>query len=281
MKAQLLSFLAAAMVLFVVAPPAAADGVVGPKVEGNALEAKIVLPGGVGADLTVAFEQVVGLSADNLGLAASLLDTADLVALQTRLPSELVSVPAGFPVLLTIEPPVEGGLSFSGVVSIELYTHDLVYVPGSPLRLFAAPLGGAFHDITETTAGGSYRVRGHKGDFSEFLIVADLRPVDAVVVEKFSVVDTKLTSYGSSIAPTVYAALVTLLSEAEAAYQSDDLVTSISKVEEFADVVKASAGTGVPDVWRSSRDLTNVGGELRAGASTLRFSLILKANGAS
>lgn len=284
MKAQSLAFLAlCAILLFALfaAPSAEADGIVNPTVDGNALEAKVRLPGGVGADLTVAFEQVVGLSAGSLGLSASLLDAGDLMALQPRLPSQLVSVPAGFPVLLTIEPPVSGGLSFSGVVSIELYTHDLVYVPGSPLRLFAAPLGGSFHDITETTAGGSYRVRGHKGDFSEFLIVADLRPVDAVIVEKFTSLDAKLTSYGSSITPTVYSQLVTLLAEAETAYQSDDVVTAIAKVEELAAAVDAASGTDMPDVWRSSRDLTNVGGELRAGASTLRFSLTLKANGAS
>lgn len=280
MKAQSLSFLALALAVLLAAPPADATGVVNPKVEGDTLEAKIRLPG-VGADLTVAFEQVVGLSAESLGLSAGLLDAGDLLALQSRLPSGLVSVPAGFPVLVTIEPPATGGLSFSGVVSIELYTHDLAYVPGSPLRLFAAPLGGSFDDITETTAGGSYRVRGHKGDFSEFLIVADLRPVDVAIVEKFTSLDAELTSHGSSISPTVYSQLVTLLAEAEAAYRSDDLVTAISKVEELAAAVKAASGTGIPDVWRSSRDLVNVAGVLRAGAGTLRFSLILKANAAS
>lgn len=281
MKVQSLSLLALLASLVLTAPPAGADGIVSPKVEGNTLEAKVRLAGGLGADLSVTFESVVGLSAPNLGLSANLLDAFDLVALQPRLPSQLTSLPTGFPVLVTIEPPSGGGLSFSGVVAIELYTHDLAYVPGSPLRLYAAPLGGAFHDITETTAGGSYRVRGHKGDFSEFLIVADLRPVDAVIVEKFTSLDGKLTAYGSSIAPAVYTQLVTLLAEAETAYQASDEVTAIAKVEDFAAAVEAASGVSVPDVWRSSRDLTNVAGELRAAASTLRFSLILKANGAS
>jgi hypothetical protein len=259
--------------------PAAAAGIVGAKVDGDTLEAKVRLPLGLGADLAVGFEQSVGLTPSNLGLAASLLDSADLPALQSRLPGALVSVPSGFPVLLTIEPPAGGGLSFSGVASIELYTHELVYVPGSPLRLFAAPLGGAFHDITATNSSGSYRVRGHKGDFSELVIVVDTRPVDTVIAAKFTRLDGDLTGYGSAIAPAVYAQLVTLLDEADTAYQSNDLVTAIAKVEAFADAVESASGTGVPDVWRSARDLTNVAGKLRAGASTLRFSLTLKANG--
>lgn len=280
MKVQSLSFPGLCIALLVASSPAFATGVVVAAVDGDSLEARIQLSGGVGAELTVAFEEAVGLSADALGLSASLLDAADLLALQPRL-GQLVSVPAGFPVLLTIEPPASGALSFSGVVSIELYTHDLVYVPGSPLRLFAAPLGGAFHDITGTTAGGSYRVRGHKGDFSEFLIVADVRPVDAVIGEKFTDLDAKLTSYGSFIASALYTQLVTLLAEAEAAFDGDDVVAAIEKIEAFAAAVEAASAEDVPDVWRSARDLTNVAGELRASATTLRFSLLLKANGAS
>lgn len=272
-------FLVVALVLW--AGPASATGIAGAKVEGNALTAKVRLPGGVGADLSVSFEQVVGLSAENLGLSARLLDVADLALIANRLPSSLVSVPTGFPVLLTIEPPDTGGLSFSGLVTVELYTHALTYLPGCPFRLYAAPLGGAFTDITESNAGGSYRVRGHKGDFSEFLIVADARAVDSAIAAKFSQLDGELTYQAGTIAPAVLSTLAALLDEAEAAYAAGQTVQAIAKVEAFAEVVEQNSGSGIPDVWRSARDLTNAAGRLRAAASTLRFSLLLKANGAS
>lgn len=267
-----------AILLLVAAVPAAASGVVGAKVEGNAVEAKIRLPGGVGADLTVAFEEVVGLSPESLGLSARLLDNADLLALASRLPSSLVSVPSGFPVLLTIEPPETGGLSFAGVATVELYTHALTFLPGCPFRLYAAPLGGSFHDITQSNSGGSYRVRGTKGEFSEFLIVADLRAAGDVVGEKFTRAEQKLASHAAAIPPTVYSDLVAILDAAETAYDSGDTVGAIAAVETFADTVESHSGSDVPDVWRSARDLTNAAGDLRAAAGTLRFSLLLQAN---
>jgi hypothetical protein len=79
----------------------------------------------------------------------------------------------------------------------------------------------------------------------------------------------------------VLATLVALLDEAEDAYAAGQTVQAIAKVEAFAATVKQHSGSGIPDVWRSARDLANAAGELRAAASTLRFSLLLKANGAS
>lgn len=270
-----------ALLLLVVSAPAAASGIVGAKVEGNTLEAKIRLAGGVEAELSVAFEEVVGLSPESLGLSVQLLDATDLLLLASRLPSSLVSVPAGFPVLLTIEPPETGGLSFAGVTTVEIYTHELTFLSGCPFRLYAAPLGGTFADITESHSGGSYRVRGSKGDFSEFLIVADLRPVDGVIDEKFTRLGQKLTAHETLIEPTVYATLAALLDQAEADWDAGDTLTAIAGVETFADTVEEHSGSDVPDVWRSARDLTNAAGDLRAAAATLRFSLLLEANGAS
>jgi len=254
------------------------DGIVGVQVEDDALQARIRLLGITVADLTVAFEEVVGLSAQNLGLSADLLDALELQGLLSRLPSSLVSVPSSLPLLVTIEPPSSGGLSFSGTVSIELYTHLLTYLPGCPFRLYAAPLGGPFQDITEAHSGGSYRVRGRKGEFSEFLIVADLRGLDAVIDEKFTRLEQKLASHAAAIEPSVHAGLVTLLDGAAAAYGSGDTVGAIALVEDFAEMVEDGSGAAIPDVWRSARDLENAAGDLRAAAATLRFSLLLKAN---
>ncbi len=262
-----------------IAAPAHA-GVVDVTVDGDSLALQVRLPG-VGADVTVSFEQVVGLSPENLGISAELLGPVELSQIASRLPSSLVSVPTGFPLLLTLEPPPSGGLSFSGVVTIELYTHDLVYVPGSPLRLFSAPLDGPFRDITESASAGSYRVRGRKGQFCQFLIVSDLRPVDAVIATKLTRLRGELDDHGSEIEPTELDALDALLADVEAAVSAGDTVAAIEKVEAFEAEVQAASGAKVPDVWRSAGDLTDVAGRLRAAASTLRYSLLLKDNGAS
>lgn len=281
LRAPCLALAGGMLLTLLVAPAAQAGGIVSSKVNGNALEAKIHLPGGGGADLRIEFEQVVGLSAQNLGLDVELLDAAKIAALAGRMPDPTIGVPASFPVLLTIEPPATGGLSFSGVVTIEIYTHDLSYLPGSPLRLYAAPLGGAFHDITASNAAGSYRVRGDKGQFSEFVIVADLRLVDSAIAGKYLDLDSRLTSSAGAIAPLVYGDLVALLDDSSAAYQTGNTVLAISKIEAFGAKVLAESGSRIPDVWRSARDLANAAGSLRAAARTLRFSLLLKANGAS
>lgn len=272
------STVAGVVLLAACAGSVSAAGIVDAWSEPSSVGATIELPGGIGAELTVSFESAVGLSPASLGLSAELLDLSGLAAIQSRLPGSLVSVPAAFPVLLTVEPTAGGGLSFSGMATIELYTHDLLYVPGSPLRLFAAPLGGDFVDITGSTGAGSYRVRGHKGKFSEFVIVADLRPLSSVIQGKFARLRGLLYDYETEIDSTVFASLEALLDAADIAYGNGDLETVIGTVEELADAVEDASGAGIPDVWRSSRDLVNVAGELRAAAQTLRFSLLLQAN---
>lgn len=255
--------------------PAAAQGLVDIVVEGNELRAGISLPGGIGADLTIGFEQVVGLTPENLGLSVSLADLTD-PDLLARLGGG--SIPAAFPVLLRIEPPAEGGLSFSGVTTIGIHTHNLIFVPNTPLRLFAAPLGGRFEDITETMGVGSYRARGCKGSFSEFLILADLRPLPTAINEKLDRLDRVLDENEERIDPAVFSQLTTLAAQIRSAYSTGKTKQAIEKTEAFLALVKANSGTPIPNVWRSSRDLVNVAGLLRSAAATLRFSLNLKSN---
>src|SRR5712691_12184515 len=116
-----------------------------PTISGNTLTAKIQLAGGIEADLSIAFEQVVGLNASALTISAALADPTD-PSLLSRLPGPLVSVPAAFPVLVHIDPTPTSGLSFSGVYKISLYTHALTLTSNSPLRLAQAPTGGTFQD---------------------------------------------------------------------------------------------------------------------------------------
>jgi hypothetical protein len=235
---------------------------------------------GADLDLTIGFEQVVGLTPENLGLSARLVSPLD-PALLARLPGggglggRLVSVPAALPIVVTIEPPATGGLSFSGMTTIDVHTHALTFTAGCPLRLFSASLGGAFSDITQSMGMGSYRARGHTGGFSEFLVVADLRSVAAVADAKFAVLSTLLDELDAAMPAAVASELASLLAAAAASWAAGDPLAAIAELEAFDAVLRTASGSDVPDVWRSARDLVNVGGELRAAAATLRFSLTL------
>lgn len=229
---------------------------------------------GVSVDLTIDFEQVVGLTAANLGISARAVTPVELLG---RLPdAALTSLPAGFPLMITIEPPAAGGLSFSGVYTMELHTHDLAFIAGSPLRLFKAQVGGPFADVTQSIGTGSYRVRSTGSGYSQFLIIADLRADSAVVELKFDQLEALLASHAASMPAGVFSALSSQLTAARNSWNAGNVLDAIDGVGTFADAVKTAANAGaIPNVWRSARDIQNVAGALRAGAATLRFSLSL------
>jgi len=267
--------LIALVAILVPAAPAAA-GIVDVTIDGDTATAEISLAGGISAELTIAFEDAVGLSEANLGLDAELVSVLDS-SLLARLP-QLASIPAGFPVLVTIEPPSTGGLSFTGLAAIGLYTHDLTYAAGSPLRLFSAPVGGAFVDVTDEMSSGSYRVRGGKGDFSEFLIVADVRSVDTVIGEKLDRAEDLLDEHWSALDSTLASQLDSQLSSVRTKWQAGQTSSALAHVENFLDKLEKASASEAPNVWRSARDLDNVAGLLRAAGETLHFSLTLKSN---
>ncbi|HET9226436.1 MAG TPA: DUF6689 family protein [Thermoanaerobaculia bacterium] len=267
------SLIGLALLIFLLPLPAAAEGIVGVVVEGNELRAEIALPGGIGADLTLTFEQQVGLTEANTGLEALLVNPLD-PNLLSRLTQSVI--PVGFPVLIRIEPPAEGGLSFSGPVRIALHTHNLPYLPGTLLRIYGAPLGEPFEDITEYVGSGSYRCRGTKGSFSEFLILTDLRPLSLTIREKLERLENRLEETEELIDPAVYDQLETLAGQIRSAYEGGNKNLAITRTNQFLALVVANSGTAIPNVWRSSRDLVNAAGLLRADAETLRFSLSLK-----
>lgn len=253
--------------------PAAAQGITNASVSGNSVQLMVALPGGLGADVSLTFEDASGLSLASLGISAQVVDPLD-PALISRLSG--ASVASGFPVLLRIEPPAAGGLAFRGIAALEIHTHNLAYLAGSPLRLFSAPLGGSFKDITTSMGAGSYRVRGSSGGFSELLIVADLRLANPVITAKLHRLEEVLDGYAALLPGTLYDDLSARLDAVRADHARGDTAAAIQGVDGFLAVVERHAGTDIPNEWRAARDVQNVAGYLRAGAMTLRFSLVLK-----
>ncbi|REJ79844.1 MAG: hypothetical protein DWQ36_22505 [Acidobacteria bacterium] len=266
--------LAGALLLAASQQPAAAQRIVDLEIDDNVVTARLVLPLGLAAaDLTIRFEEVVGLSESSLGLSLSRIGVLN-PRLLARLP-ELGGLAGGLPMLLTISPPASGGLSFSGVVEVELYTRNLHYTQGSPLRLLKATGLGDFYDITDFMGSGSYRVRGTSGGFSVFLIGVEGRSPSAVIEDKYGALHDLLDDHADSIPAAVATTLQNHLDASElGGYGTGDLDLAIDELDDFIDVVEDNAGgTGIPNVWRSSQDLVNVAGELVAAARTLRFSL--------
>ena len=230
--------------------------------------------GGIGADLRLDFENVVGLVPSAFDVTASLVNPVD-PALLARLPiGGLVGVPIGFPVVIRISPSATSGLSFEGMYEVSFHTHNLHLNVNVPFSLFKAPDGGAFKDITKSEGRGSYRDDGGGGDFSEFLIVVDLRPIDSVIAGKFDDVQALITNNADSISPDVVIALQNMLLNARTSYQSGAIREAIFTMSAFSRYVKAHSGEDIPDVWRANcSPLVNVAGLLRSGADTLKFSL--------
>ncbi len=241
-------------------------------VSGNEAQGTVELPGGIGLDLTIRFETVIGLTPSALDVSASLVNPLD-PALLGRLPG-LVSVPAAFPVLLRIGASASSALSFTGEYTISLHTFNLEFNPAVPLTLYKAPDGGLFQDVQKLEGRGSYRDDGGGGDFSEFMIVIDSRPIDTVIVGKFDALQATLTSNAASMPDDVVSTLQATLAQARMLYDAGVIQGAMGQMTAFAQYVKAHSGADIPDVWRANDpNRVNVAGLLRSAADTLKFSL--------
>jgi hypothetical protein len=243
----------------------------------NQAQGTISLPGDISADLTITFENPVGLTPTALEASVTLVDPMD-PDLLSRLPP-LTSIPAAFPVLLRIGPAAPSGLTFSALATVTLHTHNLVYNPAAPQALLKAHDGGSFADITTYEGIGSYRAGGSTGDFSEFLIVSDSRPIDPVIVGKFDALQATLTAHAGEMPFLVALTLQVRLIAARLLYRAGSLVPAIDKLTSFAGYVVLHTGADIPGVWDGDNPaVINVAGLLRTGAETLKFSLDRKAS---
>lgn len=221
------------------------------------------------AELTLTFDDASNLSPDSLGISAKLVDITD-PALLSRLPDlRLTRLDSSLPLLITIEPPAIGGLSFRRTGRFELHTHALSYAIGSDYRVLKAPVGGNFRDTTEEVAPGSVRARSRYGGFSQFLVVADLRDTAVVVADKIAALRTRVATLPGSEQPPFSAQLDAI----DAAVADEDYNNALAGVDLISERALARAGNGLADEWRATRDADNQAGDLLAGAATLKYSI--------
>jgi hypothetical protein len=277
MRNRLCTVLYSALVLSASSVSGYGQTAVVPTISGSELTARIELANGVAADLTITFEKVIGLNPSALALTATLIDPKD-VGFAGRLSDTAVSIPAAFPVVVRIDPTASSALSFEGVYKLSLYTSNLTLAANSPLRLYRAPSGGAFQDMTGFLQAGSVRAGGSGPGFSEFVIVADARVIDTVIAAKFDALQSQLSANSSAIDPAVAADLQQRLSQARSAYDAKSLAAAIDGITAFGDQVKKQSGGAIPNVWRANGGPVNVAGLLRSSAETLKFSLAFKSN---
>lgn len=269
MKHAIVRTLLAALVLL--APAIAAAQVLPVQVtaNGNVATATVGLPNAVLADLTFTFDDASQLSPQSLGLSARLVDPADPGLVARIGQPGLLQVPGALPLLVTVEAPAAGGLRFRRTGRFELHTHLLPYSIGSNLRVFKAPIGGRFVDVTEEIAPGSVRARSRYSGFSQFLVLADLRPTSSVVAGKIGRLRTRVSTLPAAEQPAFDAALDGI----ESAVGAGDYANALAGVDLVTARALERAGHGLSDEWRASRDADNQAGDLIAGAATLKFSL--------
>lgn len=266
--------------LLISAPPAAAQGILDLQITGPEVTGRIVLPGGIEASLRITFEQVTGLTEENLGLSAQLVSPLDLGIL-SRLPlGSGVTLPSAFPVLLTIDPPPTSTFAFRGVATVEIYTTALPYTLGSTLRLFAASPGGAFENVTAWDAPGSFRIGAVHPEFArEQAIVYDPRPIQAVADQQLAGLESALAAQVGTIGPTVWSQLDGLLQQVRGHFDNDSTNDARTALGLFEAKVVEHSGTEIPDEWNAAGTAENVAGDLRSRAASLDYSLSRESGG--
>jgi hypothetical protein len=173
-----------------------------------------------------------------------------------------------------VEPPPAsscGTLAFERTVRAEIHTHLLPYGVDSPLRLYKAPLDGAFRDITASVEPGSVRTGGRTGGFSEFVVVLELLPSAAAAAAKYDAIAARAA--GAAIAPALRTELMADLAASRAAFDANDRAGAIAALDVFAARVAGASPLDLPNRWRATRDLDNVAGDLAGDAASLRHAL--------
>jgi hypothetical protein len=238
------------------------------------------------ADVTIVFDAPLNLSAPSLNLTAELVDPNDLSRFCALPVLCGISIDPAFPVMITVEPldipwlftsgfdgneTGAGTLSFINTYEFEVHTHDLVYQPGSQYRLFKAPLGEQFSDVTNDVLSGSVRARGRHGAFSQFMVVKDSRLQLTVALEKILALNVRILA--AAINDLLRGDLLGLLAQVNALVVLGLVGPALDILDELIAYLEVHAGIDIANEWRAERDVVNDAGEMLGLAYTLRFTL--------
>jgi hypothetical protein len=233
----------------------------------------LVAPGGpYSAELLIEFRDPVNLTPACLGISATALDAAGIAAVNARLPAPGLAIDPTFPVLVTVEPPPACGLAFRGEYRLSLRTTNLVYAEQSPYRLYKAPVGGPFDDVTGAIEPGSVRAVAAGGSFSQFVLVQDANQDYATQLEAaYLALEERLDD--PEIGVTAMTTLLTDLEASRTAAAAADYPAAIAAMQRLDGHAQAFSDDGVPGRWRAQRDLDNIEGDLLGRSANVRFLL--------
>jgi len=286
---------------------AAASAQVVVTVDGDTAYATISLTDNNGvtydADVTIVFDSPENLTPQGLNLTAELVDPA---AMQSRLPGgDLLplclprlfcpppTVDPAFPVMITVEPidfpwlflsgfdqneTGTGDLSFKNTYQFDVHTHDLPYTEGSLYRLFKAPIGEPFTDVTTDVLQGSMRARDRGGAFSQFIVVSDPRDQTTLALAKLLLLNTRILM--AVLDDGLRLDLLGLVAKVEALIIID-LTGALDALDQLIADIEAGAGIDIANVWSADHDVTNDAGEMLSLAYTTRFSMTRNAGSAN
>jgi hypothetical protein len=275
----LTTFAIAALLLLSSTRASAGGSVVVTITDGRKAKADITLPNPNGGNYTAEFEieferdGLQNLTVECLGLTADVLDAAEQADVNGRLPHAThQQVDTAFPVRVTVEPPPACGLTFRNGYDVTFETDDLVYQPNSVYRLFKAPIGGLFHYVTGSVTQGSVRSRGRTGAFSEFVIAKDTSPnFPADCNDEYETLGQRIAT--ATMSPTARRTLEVDLERSRAAYIGGNYAVAIDLLAAFDAHCVEFGGDGLPNQWRSTRDLDNVEGDMVGHTDNLRFMM--------
>ncbi len=267
------------LLLFAASTPALAQVTVIIDQQNFKAEASIHLPrpggGFYDADLELQFhEGVQNLTEACLGISAEVLQGSALDAVIARLPLPVgaFTIDPDFPVLITVEPPVNCGLEFTNEVHFEIDTPELVFTAPSAYRLMKAPIGLGFLEITSDVQAGSVRTRGSGGRFSEFVIAKALI-INTPVATELAFNDLQARISQADLSLMARSVLGVHFRRARAAYVNGDYPAAIAGILALEADNEGFGGTAIPNRWRSLRDLVNAEGEIQGLAAALRHRI--------
>jgi len=249
--------------------PAGANAQVVVTVNGNTAKVVVGLPGILYTEMLLTFEKPANLTPQSLGASAQLVTPLSLVG---RLPEPgLLALPLTYPVMIKIAPPVNGGLSFINAATVEVHTHALIFSLDNLFRLYKAPAGGTFFDMTQAVNSGSVRTSGRTGGFSDFIVLIDLIPNDEKSEDQFAYLDARTAA--PAITNNARRVLQADLASSRAAFDAGNYALARTRLDTYIADVRKFGGKGVPNKWRAKGDLDNIAGDLIGAAASLQYTL--------